>query len=144
MATVQHQREGHMSGWYYFGRRILAFFSYIFCSISGEAMLLWKIEHRVFAYDSYVKNNEYVTAVGREFLASIQYSSKSVFSPIRQSYVGWLHFTRKVYSWIGDWSGPHDKYIHWKMWNVSDKLCCGIPINLLRGIPLNLASAIDQ
>ncbi|XP_076043601.1 uncharacterized protein LOC143026680 isoform X2 [Oratosquilla oratoria] len=32
-----------------------------------EDMALWTIEHRVFAYDSYVKNNESVTAVQCEF-----------------------------------------------------------------------------
>ena len=68
MGTIQHQGERHMSGRYCFGRGILAFFSSnIFFSISGEAMVPWTIEHRVFAYDSYVKNNESITAVKREF-----------------------------------------------------------------------------
>ena len=39
------------------------FFSNIFCSISGEAMVLWTIEHFVFAFDSYMRNNESVTVV---------------------------------------------------------------------------------
>lgn len=57
-----------MSGKYYFGRGVLTFFfSSIFCSVSGEAGMLRTIEHSVFAYHSYVKNNESVTAVGRKF-----------------------------------------------------------------------------
>lgn len=34
---------------------------------AGEAMVLWTIEHCIFAYDSYVKNNESATAVQCEF-----------------------------------------------------------------------------
>ena len=30
-------------------------------------MVLWTIEHRVFSYDSYVNNNESVTAIRGEF-----------------------------------------------------------------------------
>lgn len=46
-----------MSNSYHSVRGILAFF------FSVKAMALWTIEHRMFAYDSFVKNNE----VQREF-----------------------------------------------------------------------------
>ena len=49
------------------GVGVLAFLSNNFCSISGEATVQWMIEHRVFIYDSYEKNNESVTAIRREF-----------------------------------------------------------------------------
>ena len=52
---------------YFFGHGVLAFFPNIFCSISDEALVQWTIEHCVFAYNSYVKSNEFVTAVRREF-----------------------------------------------------------------------------
>ena len=101
-------------------------------------MVPWTIEHRVFAYDSYVKNNESVTAVGREFRHHFN------IHQIRQSYVGLKHLAHEVHYRIGDRRGPHEQYVHRKKWNVSDKLCCGVPINLLGGIALNLASVIDQ
>ena len=51
----------------YFGRGVLAFFFSLSCSISGEAMLLWTMEHCVFTYDRYLKNNGFFTGVRREF-----------------------------------------------------------------------------
>ena len=68
----------------------------------------------------------------------------SLFSSIRQSYVELMHFAHKVHYWIGNWWGPQEQYIHWKLWNMSDKLCCEVPIDLLEGIPLNLALVINQ
>ena len=88
----------------------------IFCSISREAMVLWTIEQRVFAHDCYVKNNESVTA----------FIEISLFPPIRQSYVGLMHFAHKIHNWIGNRWGP----TNCKICNVSYKLCCRVPNDL--------------
>ncbi|KAK7076123.1 hypothetical protein SK128_027127, partial [Halocaridina rubra] len=58
-----------------------------------EAIALWTIEHRAFAYDSFVKNNESVTAVLREFCRRFNiHGSQAV--PTRNTILRWVHVFR--------------------------------------------------
>ena len=78
-----------MFGKHYFGCGVLAFFR----SVSGEATLLWMIEHTVFAFDSYVKNNEFVTVVRREFRRHFNiHRNQSV--PTHKTIVRWVNALR--------------------------------------------------
>ena len=45
---------------------------------------------------------------------------------------------------MGVVGGLLEEYVHEKMWKVSDKLCCGVPIDQLGDILLNVPSVIDQ
>lgn len=97
MATLHHQKKRQMSCRYYFGCGRLAFLSNFLCFISGEAIMLWMIEHCVFAYDSHLKNNESVTAVRREFWHHCNIYQNKADPPIRQSYNELMHFTQQVH-----------------------------------------------
>ena len=53
-------------------------------------MMLWVLEHRVFAYESYVKNNESVTAVKRKFRHHFNiHRNQSV--PTHKTIVRWVN-----------------------------------------------------
>ena len=56
-------------------------------------MVLWTIEHRVFAYDSYVKNNESVTAVRREFRRHFNIHRNQAV-PTHKTIVRWVNALR--------------------------------------------------
>ena len=94
MVTIQYQGEGHVPGVYYFGHGGLSIFFFdIFCFISGEAIVLWVIEYCVFANDSYVKNNESVTALRREYQRHFNiHRNQSV--PTHQKIVHWVNALR--------------------------------------------------
>lgn len=65
MFITQPQEEGTYVKQVPFGPWFLSIVSFPFFSV--EAMALWKIEHCVLAYGSFLKNNQFVTAVKREF-----------------------------------------------------------------------------
>jgi len=56
-------------------------------------MVPWTIEHRVFAYDSYVKNNESVTAVRREFRRHFNIHRNQAV-PTHKTIVRWVNSLR--------------------------------------------------
>lgn len=56
-------------------------------------MVPWTIEHRVFAYDSYVKNNESVTAVRREFRRHFNIHRNQAV-PTHKTIVRWVNALR--------------------------------------------------
>ena len=63
----------------------------------------WTTEHRVFPYDCYVKNNESVTSVRREFRCHFNtYRNQSVI----QLYVRLMMFAHRVDYWIEDRGSP--------------------------------------
>ena len=74
---------------------ILAFFSltFHFLFYFFEAMVLWTIEYLVFAFDIYVKNNEFVTAVRREFRRHFNiHRNQSV--PTHKTIIRWINALR--------------------------------------------------
>lgn len=56
-------------------------------------MALWTIEHRVFSYDSYVKNDESVTAVQREFRRHFNIHRNEAV-PTRNTILRWVNALR--------------------------------------------------
>lgn len=84
IAEVRDMRQMALSSW-----SLSIFFSFLFFSV--EAMKPWTIEHRVFRYDCFVKNDESITVVidssslSLSLQSQIEKDNESVFSLINCS-----------------------------------------------------------
>ncbi|KAK7083277.1 hypothetical protein SK128_011759, partial [Halocaridina rubra] len=80
-----------------------------------EAMALLMIEQGVFAYDNFVKNNESVTAVQREFRRRF-HSHRNQAVPTRNTILRWVHAFRIRGTLMNSRPvGPHERYVLQKM-----------------------------
>ena len=77
-------------------------------------MLLWTTEHRMFTYNSYVKNNESTTAVRCKFRRHFNTHQRCLLPPITQSYIGLIHITHKVHYWTRDRWRPYEQERVWQ------------------------------
>ena len=83
--------------------------------------MLWTKEHRVFAYDTYLKNNESVKAVRREFRGHFNIH-RNQSGPTHKTIIRWVNAlcTQGTLE-LESGEGP-TKCVHRKMWNVPEKL----------------------
>lgn len=101
----------------------------IFFVFLVEAMALWTIEHRLFAYDGFMKNNEFVTAVQHVFRRWFNiHRIQAVFT--RNTMLRWVHsfLTRDTLTNSGTYT---------KLWNA-------VLIVILGYMLLKLASIIGK
>lgn len=100
----------------------------------------WKIEQRVFAYNSFVRYIESITAEQREFRHHFDlHRNRAVLS--RDTIYYWVQSLRMYWS-TKNHQEFHDRFELQKMWNAFDKTSFAVWHNLLGNMLLNFTSAI--